>query len=139
MDHFGIGAALLGAAQIYFRSARGTGRTTPLIESVRDGDRTVVSTSREECRVKELLAERGLKVAVLAVNPDNPGRLFEVGTSEGRTIFDHTWVEQYYLQTLERASSGLDHLQRESSGFGTAHYETKRKAEEAAKWRPYCR
>ena len=136
MDHFGIGAALLGAAQIYFRSARGTGRTTSLIESVKDGDRIVVSTSREVRRIEGLLAERGLKVAVLVVNPDNPGRLFEVGTSEGRTIFDHSWVEQYYQQALERASSGLDHLQRESSGFGTAHYETRRRYEEMARWEP---
>ena len=43
MDHFGIGAALLGAANIYFNSARQTGRTTSLIESVKDGDRIIVS------------------------------------------------------------------------------------------------
>ena len=136
MDHFGIGAALLGAAQIYFRSARGTGRTTSLIESVKDGDRIVVGTSREVRRIEGLLAERGLKVAVLVVNPDNPGRLSEVGTSEGRTIFDHTWVEEYYQQALLSARGYLDRLQRESSGFGTAHYETRRRYEEMARWEP---
>ena len=137
MDHFGIGAGLLGAANIYFNSARQTGRTTSLIESVKDGDRIIVSTLREVSRIERLLAERGLKVTVLAVNPDTPQKLFESTTSQGRTIFDHWWVEQYYALALKQASSVIDYLQRESSGFGTAHYETRRRYEEAAKWGPY--
>lgn len=137
MDHFGIGAAILGAARIYFSSARGTGRTTSMIESVKDGDRIVVSSAREVSRLKLLLAERALQVSVLCIDPGDPGCLCRHATPEGRTIFDHYWVEQYYELALKNASHGIDRLQREFSGFGSAHCETKRKYEEMAKWSPY--
>ena len=42
MDHFGIGAAIYGAARVYFQSARRTGRTTALLDGLKDGDRLVV-------------------------------------------------------------------------------------------------
>jgi len=136
MDHFGIGAALLGAAQIYFRSARQTGRTTSLLESVKDGDRIVVRTHQEEHHLKRMLELRGLKVGILVIDPSTPGKVFEHPKSQGRTIFDHMWVEKFYEMALKYASKELDHLQRESSGFGTAHYETRRRYEEMARWEP---
>lgn len=135
MDHFGIGAAMQGMARMYFQSARRTGRTTSLVESVKDGDRIVFADSKEAERVRRLLMERGVKVECLVVQPKTPGRVFERGTPEGRTIFDHTWVEQMYLQVLERTQQEIDQLERQSSGFGEAHRETKRRTEELAKWR----
>ena len=135
MDHFGIGAAMQGMARMYFQSARRTGRTTSLVESVKDGDRIVFADSKEAERVRRLLMERGVKVECLVVQPKTPERVFERGTPEGRTIFDHTWVEQMYLQVLERTQQEIDQLERQSSGFGEAHCETKRRTEELAKWR----
>ena len=52
----------------------------------------------------------------------------------GRTIFDHGWVERFYAAAIERAADTIDHLQREASGFGEAHRETARQAEEIARW-----
>lgn len=135
MDHFGIGAAIQGMARMYFHSARRTGRTTSLVESVKEGDRIVFADSREAERVRRLCIERGVNVECVVIEPKMPERVFERGTPEGRTIFDHSWVEQRYLEVIERAQQEIDHLERQASGYGEAHRETKRKAEELARWR----
>ena len=137
MDHFGIGSALLGAAQIYFRSARETGRTTFLIESLKDGDRIVVRNRQEEYYLKRRLEGQNLKVDILAIAPATPEKLYRHPKSQGRTIFDHQWLEDYYNITLVSIVKSLDNMQRDLSGLGTAHAETQRGYEEMAKWGPY--
>jgi hypothetical protein len=135
MDHFGIGAALQGAARVYFQGARRTGRTTSLLDSLRGGDRIVCASRQEARSMEQLCHERKLKVECIVVAPSGLDRLIERGTSQGRTLFDHGFVEQYYAQALERAAQGIDYFQREASGFGAAHIETRRQAEELARWR----
>ena len=58
MDAFGIGQAMEGTALTYFRASRQTGRTTSMIESLKDGDRVVFRTAGERDRVMRLLKER---------------------------------------------------------------------------------
>lgn len=62
MDSFGIGAALKGAALIYFQASRRTGRTTSLVESLKDGDRVIFTNSNEADRVKRICYELGIKI-----------------------------------------------------------------------------
>ena len=135
MDHFGIGQAVKGAAHIYFHSSRHTGRTVSLVESLRDGDRVVFTNANEADRVKHMCLERNVKIDTMVIDPKEPLRIFERGSSQGRTIFDHSWVEQFYLNAIERCEYEINHLQRETSGFGEAYLETRRKAAEMAKWR----
>jgi len=134
MDHYGIGAALKGAVSVYFHSARRTGRTTSLVESVKDGDRIVFADEREANRVRRLCLDRGVNVECVVVDPRRPEGVFERGTPEGRSIFDHSWVEQQYVYRLESVRLDIDHLERQTSGYGEAHRETRRQAEEVAKW-----
>lgn len=61
MDHYGIGNAIKGIVGAYAESARRTGRTTSLVESVKDGDRVIFTNGREADRVKRLCAERGVE------------------------------------------------------------------------------
>lgn len=136
MDAFGIGAAVRSAAAIYFRSARATGRTTAMLESLKDGDRIVFIDSREAERVRRLLEGARLKVECIVVPPAEPHRLFERGTSQGRTLFDHSWVEQYYINALDRCELEIGHFQKQLSGWGQPHIETRMKAAEMARWVP---
>ncbi len=69
MDHFGIGAAMLGGARIYVQSARRTGRTLSLVESAKEGDRLVFAEPREADRVRRLCLERGVKVDCIVIDP----------------------------------------------------------------------
>ena len=117
MDHFGIGAAISGAANIYFRSARGTGRTLSMVESVRDGDRIVFTNMTEARRVKRMLEERGKKVECIVSDPAYLGDLFGRVRKpiKGRTILDHSWVEHFYLNAIARAQIDLDEIQLRTS------------------------
>lgn len=138
MDHYGIGAGVLGCINTYFISARQSGRTTSLIESLKDGDRVVFNNSREADRVKRLCVERGLNIEVLIINTgDFPSTLFQHHTPKGRTILDHSLVEDLYRKAINSVHDDIAYYQRQSSGFGSAHYETRGKATELAKWGYY--
>jgi hypothetical protein len=137
-DFYGIGQALMGAMNIYFQGARRSGRTLSLVNSLKDGDRVVFDNEREARRVERLCKERGvMKVSFIVIDPKQPERLFERVTSQGRTIFDHSWVERFFLDSHERAMRDLASLEIQASGYGEAHLETGRKAEEISRWRQF--
>jgi len=104
-----------------------------MIESVHDGDRIIFAHSNEAMRVERLLKERSKDVECITKQPSNfhPN---EIGTSQGRTVFDHSWVEEFYLLSIDRAMSDIDYFQKNLSGFGEPHYKTQRMVREAAKW-----
>jgi hypothetical protein len=128
MDHFGIGNAMQQVARAFFQGCRQTGRTTSLVESLRDGDRVVCLNTQSARQLHELLRQRGLQVETEIIEPRFCGELLRRGTSTGRTLFDHTWLEAFYELQLERAAHEVDRLQREASGFGAAHFETRQAA-----------
>jgi hypothetical protein len=127
MDHFGIGAALKGAARICFTCARRTGRTTSLLNSLKDGDRIVTLDGREAERLRRELRQRKLEVDVVVLDPARPEPM-RYGTPVGRTLFDHMWVERFYELAIEQASADIDGLQAAMSGWGEAHEKTRRAA-----------
>ena len=135
MDQFGIGAAMKAAAMIYSQASRRTGRTISLVESIKEGDRLVFMDRPESERVKRLCMERGLNVECIVIDPSEPHQIMERGTSHGRTIFDHSWVERRYMLAIENVIAEIDHYERQCSGYGEAHRQTRRLAEELAKWR----
>lgn len=124
MDHYGIGQAIYAACLIYFRSARGTGRTESLIKSVKDGDCICFSDSKEAKRVERLCKERGVKVSCIVDDPKYPSRVLKYRSTSGRMLFDHTWIEKYYLLAIENAQKEIDGLQQMTSAHGTDHEET---------------
>jgi selenocysteine-specific translation elongation factor len=134
MDHFGIGAAMRSMRSVYSLGARRSGRTTSLVESVKDGDRIVFNNPIEAERVKRLCLERNVKVECIVIDPRTPHQVMERKQAERRTIFDHSWVEKYYAISLERAEAELDMLERETSVYGAAHRETKQRALELKRW-----
>lgn len=138
MDHFGIGAGLTGAIDIYFRASRGTGRTTSLVDSVKEGDRVIFVSEKQAKEFERKCKERDLKVETMVCGVDDIDRLIYLRPhvqGEGRLIFDHVWVEQFYRHALDRSVKEIDRLQRELSGVGAAHRETARAAREFHQWR----
>lgn len=135
MDHFGIGHAMQSMVRVYCQSARRSGRTTSLLESVKSGDRVVFINEAQASEFRRLCKERQVDVSCIVAPVNEPDRLFQRPPSEGRTLFDHVWIEEYYMTALERCAAEIDHLQRETSGFGAAHEETRRMALERSKWR----
>lgn len=136
-DFFGIGPAIKAVTTVYLQSARGSGRTVSLINSLKDGDRVIFHQERYAQHVQRMAKERGVTIDYIVVDPTQPQRLFERGSSQGRTIFDHSWVEQFYLQAIDHADKQIRHWQTESSGPGEPHLETRHKAEQMRKWQPW--
>jgi hypothetical protein len=127
-DHSGIGLAISAMFQTYRQSARTTGRTTSLLESVKDGDRIIVLNGQEKTRLERELRDRKLNVDVFVMPLNRINELSHRAPSTGRTVFEHTWVEAFYELAIERAQKEIDVMQRETSGNGTAHIETMQRA-----------
>lgn len=108
MDHFGIGNAMRALAHAYIQTARQSGRTTRLLDSLKDGDRVVCATPREAEVLTKKCRERGLKVDCISVPPGEIHRLLDRKKSERRTVFEHTWVEQFHLYQIERTAAEID-------------------------------
>lgn len=136
-DFFGIGAGIKGCIGVYLIAARNTGRTISMINSLQKGDRVVFASSKEAQRVERLCKERGIDIEYIIVAPKHPHQLFEIGTPQRRTIFDHSWVEQFYLDNIDRAENQLSRWRDELSGYGEKHIETRKKAEEFMKWQQH--
>lgn len=137
MDQFGIGAGIKGAVSVYLQASRRTGRTTSLVESVKDGDRVVFMDHQQAAHFERLVLDRGVTVECVVVPVDRPDEVFRRGTPKGRTIFDHSWVEAFYMASIGSAMRTIDHLERQSSGECEAHRETRRAAAEMKSgWRP---
>ena len=115
MDNFGIGAALKAVANIYFMSARKSGRTTAMIDGLKNGDQVIFSNAQEAYRVQRLCREKGIDVKCISVEPHKFHAAGKFYNARGRTIFDHSWIEQYYLKTLYAVESEIDWLQKEVS------------------------
>lgn len=118
MDHSGIGSALIATSNVYFKSARQSGRTTQLLDSVKDGDRIIFATHKEARRFEQLAKEKGKCIEVVSVGTGNYGIEFihqNLTTSKGRTFFDHGWVEARYLHVLEDERKFIDKMQNDLS------------------------
>lgn len=119
MDFFGIGSAIKSVLSIYFHLAEQTGRTTNLVESVQDGDRVVFADARDAKRVSLLCKERGVTIEPLVVSPERMYEISSYGTAQGRLIFDHVWLEAYYLLVMESAMGKLLSMKQNGSGSKT--------------------
>lgn len=139
-DFFGIGVALEASMEMYFRTSRGTGRSHSMAQSVKRGDRVVFADSDTRQHFENLLREYQIEgVTLSVVDPLNPHKIFEQPQSQGVTIFDHSWLEKYYINQIQLVQRDISQFETESSGYGKKHIETKIKAREIAKFSPFAR
>lgn len=103
VDQFGVGVAAELGVMMYTQTARRSGRTTQMIAGLKSGDRVVFSDRREAERVNLLCLEQGLKINCIVVEPKRLDKLIEKGRCEGDTVFDHSWLEEYYLAQIKNA------------------------------------
>lgn len=138
MDFFGIGAAVAGAVEVYFRSARRTGRTTALIESLRAGDRVVFISHNRAREFERKCRERGLNVVCLHIPVSFDGMhelRIRCRHTTARTIFDHEWIEEYYRERIQVATDCLAALEVELSGRLIREEKSELAAANSIKWR----
>jgi len=109
-DFFGIGTALRAMFATYSQTARRTGRTTRLLDVLRDGDRVIVASIPEQRHLNALARGRGLAVEVRCVPPRDihPASLPPIA---GRTHLDHGWIEKFYETELAYAERAVAEIQ----------------------------
>lgn len=113
---YGNGAAMRGIVEAYNQGARRTGRTTMMVNSLREGDIVVFHDSREMRRVDRMIRERGLhNVKCITVPADGPLDQLYGRKANGKTVFDHMWVEAHYRNAIKRAETELAYLERRLS------------------------
>lgn len=116
MDRYGVGTAVQAALSMYRSYARGTGRTTLLLDSLRNGDRVIFAESRHASYFQMLCAERELAITCMVIPVREFHRMHSLARSEGKTVFDHTWIELFYEQEIRKNIAELDYLETSSSG-----------------------
>lgn len=137
-DFFGISDGVIGAVNILMRAGRGVGRTKSLIENLKSGDRVVCHDPQETKRISNILRQEGIDdVTVITCTGDKLDRLREHPRPEGRLIFDHTWVERFYLDRIADAQREFEFIQNEFSGPEEKSDPTTFKQREVAKWQEF--
>ena len=113
MDEYGLIAAAKTGLKLFEASSRGSGRTSRLVERVTDEDQIVAPTREVSDYIRHRLKDAGKKTRVFTIPVDrfNP----EHRAPNGRTFFDHTWIEQYIRQSICRAEDDLEAMQRAMS------------------------
>lgn len=124
-DAYGVGNALKAFHHSITLASRATGRTTRMLEQLKDGDRVVLTSENMAQHIRPLLKEMGKDVELVVCPPSNPGKLFERPPSKAYTHFDHDWVDEFYRLALARAGDDLMRLARDTSGDGVAYAEAR--------------
>lgn len=112
-----IGAILRVALSTYEMGVRQTGRTTKLIETLKEQDIFVVHTASMRRHVQGKLIEMrkgGIFVIDIPVDKDVEQRLIELMSNRhgyrGKIVFDHHWVIKFYEEMLYRAERLLEDI-----------------------------
>lgn len=115
MDLFATEQRALAAMNNLFISARRTGRTSLLVDNVRDGDTVVFTNEREAKRVAEMVKARGKTIKTLVASPTYLHRLMQGPPARERFVFDHSWLEEAYTNAIHETALALDSISRHMS------------------------
>lgn len=114
MDVFGIGYAVKGVLEVFFRSSRRSGRTTAIVEMVDDKTVVIFRNGEEARHFQRMYADAYRKEVRIDVVPAREfNRIHELTRRHNgwKIVFDHTWLEDYYLHVLEDAGSVINRIE----------------------------
>ncbi len=97
------------ALRMYELGARRSGRTTRMVEQVRDGETVVCLNTQHARHVRQALDEKGLRVAkVVTCRPDMGELISTTAGYRGRLHLDHCWVHEWYSAAIIRATKEIE-------------------------------
>lgn len=116
LDEYGFAATAKTALNLFEVQSRSSGRTSRMIERLRDGDRVLVGDQKFARWIEDRLAKVGKKDVKVLVVPPSQNPMERYGTSPvGRTFFDHTWIEAFFHRSLDNAARDLQYIQQAMS------------------------
>lgn len=116
-----IGPMLETALHVHVDSTRQTGRTTRMIAEMQDGD-TVVCPTHLIARSVERLAfdTAGKKIKYFVVDPRRLDEHWsQICGLAGNVLFEHTWIERYYLEQVKASTDNLQWLRNQVNAHPT--------------------
>jgi len=117
-DPWGIGESLRMAMRMYSHSKRGAGRTTMMLNGLRDGDTVVCTMRNEASRLKQLAHERGIEIQTIVFEPRGGlgyafDQIMRHWDRKGAVYFDHMWFEAFYYHEIEGMMEAFSRLQND--------------------------
>ena len=109
-DIYGMANALKAYLSHLDECSRGTGRTTKMLEMVKDGDLIVCHSAQEAARVKRRCQRQGKEVRTVF---GGRGKVFDRVSMFGveGVHFDHEWVRQNLLDGLYEAEGFIKNME----------------------------
>jgi hypothetical protein len=107
------------------------------LNSLKDGDRVVCATRGDADHLLLKCRELDLQVEVVLLKPQSVHEVPQFPPSKGRTLFDHGWVEQYYMRAIEQARMDIDLFQQLGATSGTEERLPPYVDLQRSKWRGY--
>lgn len=115
-DPTGIGVAIESMVHVYRQTARQTGRTSQMLRTLKDGDRVYVATGGERLRLERACKEAGINAEIVMLDPRRPGDISNRPPCAGAALFEHSWVEEFYLDNVRRMQNHIREMQEYASG-----------------------
>ncbi len=112
-DHYGIGNSLLGMFDVYRRMSRRSGRTTRMLEQVKEDCLIIVLTDQDRILLQRQMKALGKEATVVAVDVVGPHPGLLRGRQYSQVLLDHAWVEEYFRRDILVANSFLSALEQE--------------------------
>lgn len=109
MIDYGMGAATRAAMDMFNMGCRQTGRTLRMCENANPGDRIVAHDERAKRYIERILrdiAKENVEVVAIPVSLHGD-HLARLRPASGRLMFDHNWVEQFYMARIGNAQADI--------------------------------
>lgn len=116
MDIYGISLGIRACTSIYFQTLRQSGRTAHMLSLVERGDLVIIHPNISDREIHNLLAKRGIKgvdIARACTLDDIRKLALNQGKRYRRVHLDHSFIDAYYLKTIEDTGKNLDSLMRD--------------------------
>lgn len=120
MDQYGIGSAMQAMQAMYVNTARRAGRTTSMLQQLKDGDRVICSSQSAQRDIKNRAQKMGLKIECIHLSDFHD--MATMPPTKGMVYLDHTMVERLYEVSILCAQNEIDSwLERVNRGKESAH------------------
>jgi hypothetical protein len=113
IDPFGAFEAVQHGWRMFMHAKRATGRTTAMVQSLREGDLVVVTGSAHGNHLKRACKDAGFEIETyIAPSNHRCHQLLDhlAQKPNKRVMFDHTWVECFIADRLLDMQDEFDHL-----------------------------
>lgn len=114
MDTYNIANSMRVGLEMLMQGARQSGRTTRMLDGLKDGDRIITSDTRNVRILQNQARQRGLNVEVIFWSvKEMHCNIYRLKKSAGRTVFDHVFIENFWKTRIADIERELVAIEQE--------------------------